>query len=63
MDVDNFLIDQMSKLQDDVWRVKDKFKKGQIPWIMEDSILVESIEDGTTTKLIEVIGNNKLQVI
>ena len=63
MNLESFDIDQTIKLQDDVWRVKDKFKKGQIPWIMEDSILVESTEDGTTTKLIKVIDNIDFQLI
>jgi len=63
MDLESFSINQRIKLQDNIWRVKSKFKKNYFPWIMVDSILLECVVDGTTTKLIEVIDNTELQLI
>jgi hypothetical protein len=55
MDLDSFCIDQQVTVYDNTWRVKNKFKKYHFPWITEDSILLECMKDGTTTKLVEVI--------
>jgi len=63
MDLESFSIGQRIKLQDNIWRVKNKFKKNHFPWIMMDSILLECVEDGTTTQLIEGIDNTELQLI
>ena len=63
MNLDSFSIDQRIKVQDSIWRVKDKFKKNHFPWIMVDSVLLECVNDGTTTKLVEIIDTNELQLI
>ena len=63
MYLESFSIDQKIKVQDRIWRVKDKFKKNHFPWILEDSILLECVKDGTTTKLIKAIDPTELQLI
>ena len=63
MDLDSFSINQRIKVQGksskgknrinehgDTWRVKNKFKKGHFPWVEEDSLMLESLKDGTTAR-------------
>ena len=63
MDLDSFSINQRIKVQGksskgknrinehgDTWRVKNKFQKGHFPWVEEDSLMLESLKDGTTAR-------------
>jgi len=67
MNLDSFSIDQRIKVQGksskgknrimehgDTWRVKNKFQKGQFPWVEEDSLMLESITDGTTARWMNI---------
>tara|TARA_Y100000310_G_scaffold302831_1_gene340587 strand:- start:413 stop:643 length:231 start_codon:yes stop_codon:yes gene_type:complete len=76
MELDSFNIDQMIKVQGkslkgktritehgDVWRIKSKLKKGQIPWIKEDSILLESLKDGITARWLNLSEDKHFKLI
>ena len=67
MDLDSFSINQRIKVQGksskgenrinehgDTWRVKNKFKKGHFPWVEEDSLMLESLTDGTTARWMNI---------
>ena len=76
MELDNFNIDQKIKVQaksskgrnrinehGDIWRVKNKIGKGHFPWVEEDSIMLESIKDGTTARWVNVIEDKDFELI
>ena len=76
MELDNFNIDQKIKVQaksskgknrinehGDIWRVKNKIEKGHFPWIKEDSIMLESLKDGTTARWVNVIEDKDFELI
>ena len=76
MDLDSFSIDQIIKVQGkssrgknriiehgNTWRVKNKFKKDSLPWVEEDSLLLESTKDGTTSRWMKVIKDNDFKFI
>tara|TARA_Y100001938_G_scaffold139622_1_gene206725 strand:- start:710 stop:940 length:231 start_codon:yes stop_codon:yes gene_type:complete len=47
----------------DIWRIKNKFKKGYLPWIKDDSILLESTKDRTTAEWFNIIEDKHFQLI
>ena len=76
MDLDSFSIDQKIKVQaksskgrnrinehGDIWRVKNKIEKGHFPWVEEDSIMLESLRDGTTARWVNVIEDKDFELI
>ena len=76
MDLDSFSIDQKIKVQakspkgrnrinehGDIWRVKNKIGKGHFPWVEEDSIMLESLKDGTTARWVNVIEDKDFELI
>ena len=76
MDLDSFSIDQKIKVQakspkgknrinehGDIWRVKNKIEKGHWPWVEEDSIMLESLRDGTTARWVNVIEDKDFELI
>ena len=76
MDLDSFSIDQRIKVQGksskgknrivehgDIWRVKNKWKKGHFPWIEEDSVLLESLLDKVTSIDIQVIEDTHFKLV
>ena len=67
MNLDNFSIDQMIKVQGksskgknrimehgNTWRIKSVVTKGHFPWIKEDSILLESLTDKVTSSWMSI---------
>ena len=76
MNLDSFSIDQRIKVQGksskgknrimehgNTWRVKNKFEKGYFPWVEEDSIMLESLKDGTTARWVNVIEDEHFELI
>ena len=76
MDLDNFSIDQRIKVQSkspkgknriiehgDMWRIKNKWKKGHFPWIEEDSILLESLTDNITSIDVQIIEDKHFELV
>tara|TARA_Y100000034_G_scaffold56900_1_gene69586 strand:+ start:37 stop:267 length:231 start_codon:yes stop_codon:yes gene_type:complete len=76
MDLESFSIDQQIKVQGksskgknrimehgDIWRVKNKWKKGHFPWIEEDSVLLESLLDKVTSIDIQVIEDEHFELV
>ena len=76
MDLERFSIAQQIKVQGksskgknrivkhgDMWRVKNKWKKGHFPWIEEDSILLESLTDKVTSIDIQVIEDKHFELV
>ena len=76
MDLDNFSINQRIKVQGkspkgknrinehgDIWRVKNKIEKGHWPWVGEDSIMLESIKDGTTARWVNLLEDKDFKLI
>ena len=76
MDLESFSIDQRIKVQGksskgrnrinehgDTWRVKNKFKKGHWPWVEEDSIMLESLKDGTTARWVNLLEDKDFKLI
>ena len=62
VDLDSFDINQQIKVKGksikginrimehgDIWRIKNKVKKGHFPWIKTDSLLLESLKDRVTS--------------
>ena len=62
MDLESFDINQQIKVKGksinginrimvhgDIWRIKNKVKKGHFPWIKTDSLLLESLKDRVTS--------------
>ena len=62
MNLDSFDINQQIKVKGksikginrimehgDIWRIKNKVKKGHFPWIKTDSLLLESLKDRVTS--------------
>ena len=47
----------------DTWRVKNKFKKGQLPWVKEDSISLESLKDKVTSSWLNLTEDNNFKLI
>ena len=76
MNLDSFSIDQRIKVQGksskgknrinehgDTWRVKNKFQKGYFPWVEEDSLMLESIKDGTTARWMNLSEDRDFELI
>ena len=76
MELDNFSINQRIKVQaksskgknrinehGDTWRVKNKFKKGHFPWVEEDSLMLESLKDGTTARWVTLSEDRDSELI
>ena len=76
MNLDSFSIDQRIKVQGksskgknriiehgDMWRVKNKFKKGHFPWVEEDSVLLESLRDRVTSRWMKIIEDIDFELI
>ena len=76
MDLDSFSIDQKIKVQaksskgknrinehGNTWRVKNKFQKGHFPWVEEDSLMLESLKDGTTAGWINLSEDRDFELI
>ena len=76
MNLDSFSIDQKIKVQGksskgenrimehgDMWRVKNKWKKGYFPWIEEDSILLESLTDKVTSIDVQIIEDKHFELV
>ena len=76
MDLDSFSIDQKIKVQaksskvrnrinehGDIWRVKNKIGKGHFPWVGEDSIMLESLKDGTTARWVNLLEDKDFKLI
>ena len=76
MNLDSFSIDQRIKVQSksssgenrimehgDMWRVKNKWKKGHFPWIEEDSILLESLTDKVTSIDVQIIEDKHFELV
>ena len=62
MDLESFDINQQIKVKrksinginrimehGDIWRIKNKVKKGYFPWVKTDSLLLESLKDRVTS--------------
>ena len=76
MDLESFNIDQKIKVKSksskgenrimehgDMWRIKNKWKKGHFPWIEEDSILLESIIDNVTSIDVQIIEDKHFELV
>ena len=76
MNLESFNIDQRIKVQaksskgknrimehGNIWRIKNKFKKGHFPWVKEDSILLESIVDKVTSVDMQVIEDKDFELV
>ena len=76
MELDNFSINQRIKVQaksskgknrinehGNTWRVKNKFKKGYFPWVEEDSLMLESLKDGTTARWVTLSEDRDFELI
>ena len=76
MNLDSFSINQRIKVQaksskgknrimehGDTWRVKNKFQKGQFPWVEEDSLMLESITDGTTASWMNLSEDRDFKLV
>ena len=76
MDLDSFSINQRIKVQGksskgknrinehgDTWRVKNKFKKGHFPWVEEDSLMLESLKDGTTARWMNLSEDRDFELV
>ena len=76
MNLESFNIDQRIKVQSksskgknrimehgNIWRIKNKFKKGHFPWVEEDSILLESIVDKVTSVDMQVIEDKDFELV
>ena len=76
MNLESFNIDQRIKVQaksskgknrimehGNIWRIKNKFKKGHFPWVKEDSILLESIADKVTSVDMQIIEDKDFELI
>tara|TARA_Y100000034_G_scaffold92365_1_gene111617 strand:- start:675 stop:905 length:231 start_codon:yes stop_codon:yes gene_type:complete len=76
MNLESFNIDQRIKVQaksskgknrimehGNIWRIKNKFKKGHFPWVKEDSILLESITDNVTSIDMQVIEDKDFELV
>ena len=45
------------------WRVKNKFEKGHFPWVEEDSLMLESIKDGTTASWVNLTEDKDFELV
>ena len=76
MNLESFNINQKIKVQaksskgknrimehGNIWRIKNKFKKGHFPWIKEDSILLESITDRVTSVDMQIIEDKNFELV
>ena len=75
MDLESFSIDQQIKVKGksqkgknrikehgNIWRIKNKFKKGHFPWVKDDSILLESTKDRTTSRWLNIINDKDFKL-
>ena len=76
MNLESFNIDQRIKVRGksskgknrimehgNTWRVKNKIGKGHFPWVEEDSIMLESLKDGTTAKWVNVTEDIDFELV
>ena len=76
MELDSFSIDQRIKVQGksyigmnrieqhgDTWRVKQVVEGGYYPWVEKDSLMLESIKDGTTAKWMNIKEDKHFKLI
>ena len=76
MDLDDFNINQRVSIKGtshkgktrikehgSIWRIKNKVKQGQIPWIKNDSILLESLKDNVTSSWLNLIVDKDFKLI
>ena len=76
MNLESFDIDQRIKVRGksskgknriiehgNMWRVKNKFKKGHFPWVEEDSVLLESLRDRVTSRWMKIIEDIDFELV
>ena len=76
MNLDSFSIDQRIKVQGksskgknriikhgNTWRIKNIVTKGYYPWVEEDSIMLESLKDGTTARWVNLLEDKDFKLI
>ena len=76
MNLDDFNIDQQVSVEGtsqegkdkikehgNIWRVKGKVRENQLPWIKNDSILLESLADRVTSSWLNLITDKDLKLI
>ena len=76
MNLDSFSIDQRIKVQGksskgkdrikdhgNTWRIKEVTSGGYYPWIKDDSLMLESIIDGTTTSWINLVEDKHFKLV
>tara|TARA_Y100000310_G_scaffold111567_1_gene109955 strand:+ start:284 stop:514 length:231 start_codon:yes stop_codon:yes gene_type:complete len=76
MNLESFNIDQRIKVRGksskgknriiehgNMWRVKNKFKKGHFPWVEEDSVLLESLRDRVTSRWMKIIEDTDFELV
>ena len=76
MDLDSFSIDQRIKVQGkssrginrieqhgDTWRVKQVVEGGHYPWVGEDSLMLESLTDGTTARWVNIEEDKHFELV
>jgi|TARA_Y100000034_G_scaffold44590_1_gene54796 hypothetical protein len=76
MNLESFDIDQRIKVRGksskgknriiehgNMWRVKNKFKKGHFPWVEEDSVLLESLRDRVTSRWMKIIEDTDFELV
>ena len=76
MNLDSFSIDQRIKVQGksskgknrivehgNTWRIKKVAEGGYYPWIKEDSLMLESIIDGTTARWVSIEEDKHFELV
>ena len=76
MELDNFSINQRIKVQaksskgknrinehGDTWRIKKVTKGGYYPWVEKDSLMLESVKDGTTARWVNLLEDKHFEPI
>ena len=76
MNLDSFSIDQRIKVQGkshrgmnrierhgDTWRIKKVVEGGHYPWVEEDSLMLESLTDGTTAKWVSIEEDKHFELV
>jgi len=76
MNLDSFSIDQRIKVQGkspkgknrimkhgNTWRIKSIVTKGYYPWVEEDSLMLESLTDGTTARWVNIEEDKDFELV
>ena len=76
MNLDSFSIDQRIKVQGksskgmdrikqhgNTWRVKQVVEGGYYPWVEKDSLMLESIKDGTTASWVNLSEDRDFKLV